>query len=74
MGLKPESSLGPPDIISDPVSLRPCWFEDCRWGAPRGPSVAETELREPLKLGLGWGSLAYSEAPAPAQPGTHALH
>ena len=43
-------------------------------GAPRGPSVAETELREPLKLGLGWGSLAYSEAPAPAQPGTHALH
>ena len=36
--------------------------------------MAETELREPLKLGLGWGSLAYSEAPAPAQPGTHALH
>ena len=74
MGLKPGPSLGPPDIISESVSLWPCWFKGCGWGPPCGPGVAETEPHEPLQLGPGWGSLAYCEGPAPAQLGTHALH
>lgn len=73
-GSKPGPSLGPQTSSLSQVSLRPCWLGRCGWGPPHGPGVAGTEPREPLQLGPSWGSLASSEAPAPVQLGTHALH
>ena len=54
MGLKPESSLGPPDIIPDPVSLRPRCFEDCRWGLPVDPVwLRQNSVTTEAGAGLG---------------------